>query len=52
MSEPEACRGLWAGGCLTALDFIPKPLDAERFVGMVKSLHYSLLTELVAESMA
>ena len=27
-------------------------IAAERFVAMVKSLHYSLLTELVAGSMA
>jgi hypothetical protein len=39
------------GACYTVLDFVPKPLDAERFVGMVKSLHFSLLTELVTASM-
>jgi len=52
MSTAETCQTLLAGACFAVLDFMPKPLDAERFVGMVKSLHYSLLVELVAESMA
>ena len=52
MNTPEMCQTLLVGACFAVLDFMPKPLDAERFVGMVKSLHYSLLTELVAESMA
>ena len=51
MSTAETCPTLLSGGCFTVLEFMPKPLDAERFVGMVKSLHYSLLTELVAASM-
>ena len=51
MSTAETCQTLLNGGCYAVLDFMPKPLDAERFVGMVKSLHYSLLTELVAGSM-
>ena len=52
MSTAETCQTLLDGGCFAGLDFMPKPLDGERFVGMVKSLHYSLLTELVAGSMA
>ena len=51
MSTAETCRTLLDGECHTVLEFMPKPLEAERFVGMVKSLHYSLLTELVAGSM-
>ena len=51
MSTAQTCLMLLEGECLGVLEFMPKPLDAERFVGMVKSLHYSLLTELVAESM-
>ena len=51
MDTADGCRTLISGDCFGALDFMPKPLDAERFVGMVKSLHYSLLTELVAASM-
>ena len=51
MSTASTCRTLLDGDCYSALEFMPKPLDAERFVGMVKSLHYSLLTELVAGSM-
>ncbi len=51
MSTAETCQVLLNGECFAVLDFMPKPLDAERFVGMVKSLHYSLLTELVAGSM-
>ncbi len=51
MSAAEACRDLLNGACFSVVDFMPKPLDAERFVAMVKSLHYSVLTELVAESM-
>jgi len=50
MSTASTCQTLLDGDCYPALDFMPKPLDAERFVGMVKSLHYSLLTELVAAS--
>ena len=51
MSTAETCPTLLLGECVAVLEFMPKPLDAERFVGMVKSLHYSLLTELVAGSM-
>ena len=51
MSTAETCPMLLDGDCFAVLEFMPKPLDAERFVGMVKSLHYSLLTELVAGSM-
>jgi CheY-like chemotaxis protein len=51
MSAAAACQTLLNGECFAVLEFMPKPLDAERFVGMVKSLHYSLLTELVAGSM-
>ena len=51
MSTAETCQTLLDGECFAVLEFMPKPLDAERFVGMVKSLHYSLLTELVAGSM-
>lgn len=51
MSTAETCQMLLSGECFAVLEFMPKPLDAERFVGMVKSLHYSLLTELVAASM-
>jgi CheY-like chemotaxis protein len=51
MSTAETCPTLLQGECFAVLEFMPKPLDAERFVGMVKSLHYSLLTELVAGSM-
>ena len=32
---------------LRVIDYMSKPLDAPRFVTMVKSLHFSLLTELV-----
>ena len=48
MSTAERCHALLARECLAALDFMPKPLDGERFVGMVKSLHYAVLTKLVA----
>ena len=51
MSTAETCRTLLDGECHAVWEFMPKPLEAERFVGMVKSLHYSLLTELVAGSM-
>src|SRR5271165_6456493 len=51
MSTIATCQTLLDGDCHAVLEFMPKPLDAERFVGMVKSLHYSLLTELVAGSM-
>jgi len=51
MSTIETCPAILDGECHAVLEFMPKPLDAERFVGMVKSLHYSLLTELVAEAM-
>jgi CheY-like chemotaxis protein len=52
MQTPETCPQLLDGGCYDVLEFMPKPLDAERFVAMVKSLHFSLLTELIAGSMA
>jgi CheY-like chemotaxis protein len=51
MSTAGTCRTLVSGECHSVLEFMPKPLEAERFVAMVKSLHYSLLTELVAASM-
>ncbi len=51
MSTAETCQTLLVGECYPVLEFMPKPLEAERFVSMVKSLHYSLLTELVAGSM-
>ena len=51
MCTAETCQTLLNGEYFDVLDFMPKPLDGERFVGMVKSLHYSLLTELVAGSM-
>ena len=51
MSTAATCRTLVRGEYHAVLEFMPKPLDAERFVAMVKSLHYSLLTELVAGSM-
>ncbi len=51
MSTAETCATLLNGDCFAVLDFMPKPLDGERLVGMVKSLHYSLLTELVAGSL-
>jgi two-component system, chemotaxis family, response regulator Rcp1 len=51
LSAAEHYRALLQSGCYATLDFMPKPLDAERFVAMVKSLHYSLLTDLVAGSM-
>ena len=52
MSVASTCQTLLDGECFAVMEFMPKPLDAERFVGMVKSLHFSLLTELVAGSMA
>jgi chemotaxis family two-component system response regulator Rcp1 len=51
MSTAQSCQTLLDGECYSVLEFMPKPLEAERFVGMVKSLHFSLLTDLVAESM-
>jgi two-component system, chemotaxis family, response regulator Rcp1 len=51
MSAARSCQTLLDGGCCGVWEFMPKPLAAEQFVGMVKSLHYSLLTELVAGSM-
>ena len=51
LSTAHTCQTLRDGECYDVLEFMPKPLDAERFVGIVKSLHYSLLTELVAASM-
>ena len=52
MSRRSTCQTLLDGECFSVMEFMPKPLDAERFVGMVKSLHFSLLTEFVAGSMA
>jgi DNA-binding response OmpR family regulator len=52
MNPADTCRTLLDGQCFEVMDFMPKPLDAERFVAMVKALHFSLLTELIAESMA
>jgi two-component system, chemotaxis family, response regulator Rcp1 len=51
MQTADTCPQLLDGECYDVLEFMPKPLDAERFVSMVKSLHYSLLTDLVAGSM-
>ncbi len=51
MQTPDTCPELLDGGCYGVMEFMPKPLDAERFVAMVKSLHFSLLTELIAGSM-
>jgi chemotaxis family two-component system response regulator Rcp1 len=51
MQTPDECPELFYGGCFEVMKFMPKPLDAERFVAMVKSLHFSLLTELIAGSM-
>jgi CheY-like chemotaxis protein len=51
LQTAETCPELLDGACFDVMEFMPKPLDAERFVGMVKSLHYSLLTELIAGSM-
>lgn len=36
---------------LRVLEFMAKPLPPERFVRLVKSLHHSLLTEIVATSL-
>jgi DNA-binding NtrC family response regulator len=52
MNAADTCRSLLDGQCFEVMDFMAKPLDAERFVAMVKALHFSLLTELIAESMA
>jgi len=52
LSTPDTCPKLLEDECFDVLEFMPKPLDAERFVGMVKSLHFSLLTELIEGSMA
>ena len=52
MQTPDTCPELLQGECFDVVEFMPKPLDAERFVAMVKSLHFSLLTELIAGSMA
>ena len=51
MQSPDECPELLRLDCRDLLEFMPKPLDSERFVTMVKSLHYSLLTELIAGSM-
>jgi len=51
LQTAETCPELLRGECYEVLEFMPKPLDAERFVNMVKSLHYSLLTDLIAGSM-
>jgi CheY-like chemotaxis protein len=51
MSTAQTCQTLLDGECFDVLEFMPKPLDAERFVSMVKSLHYSLLSDLVAGSL-
>jgi CheY-like chemotaxis protein len=52
MSSAQSCRTLLDSEHFDVVDFMPKPLDAERFVAMVKALHFSLLTDLIAESMA
>jgi DNA-binding response OmpR family regulator len=52
LNSAATCRALLNGASYDVLEFMPKPLDAERFVAMVKALHFSLLTELIAESMA
>ena len=52
MNSAHTCRSLLDSEFFDVVDFMPKPLDAERFVAMVKALHFSLLTELIAESMA
>ena len=51
MQTRETCPNLLEGKCFDVLEFMPKPLDAERFVSMVKSLHFSLLSGLIAGSM-
>jgi CheY-like chemotaxis protein len=51
MSTAQSCQTLLDGECYSVLEFMPKPLEADRFVAMVKSLHFSLLTDLVAGSM-
>lgn len=51
MSSAGTCQTLLDGECYAVMEFMPKPLEPEPFVAMVKSLHYSLLTELVAGSM-
>ena len=48
LQTPDTCPELLQGECFDVVEFMPKPLDAERFVAMVKSLHFSLLTELIA----
>jgi CheY-like chemotaxis protein len=52
MNAADTCRALLDGQFFDVTEFMPKPLDAERFVAMVKALHFSLLTDLIAESMA
>ncbi len=52
LQTAEECPDSFHDGGYDILEFMPKPLDAGRFVTMVKSLHYSLLTELIADSMA
>lgn len=51
MSTQKECETIPGIDHYAVLEFMPKPLEAERFVSMVKALHYSLLTELVAASM-
>jgi len=51
LSSPETCQTLLRGECFDVVEFMPKPLDADWFVGMVKSLHYALLSDLIAGSM-
>jgi CheY-like chemotaxis protein len=49
MQTADTCpEEILHGACFDVVEFMPKPLDAERFVAMVKSLHFSLLTELIA----
>jgi CheY-like chemotaxis protein len=50
MQTPAACADALNGECYD-IEYMPKPLDAERFVAMVKSLHFSLLSGLIADSM-
>ena len=51
MCPPQTCQSLLDDDSGGPLEFMPKPLEAEPFVAMVKALHFSLLTELVAGSM-
>jgi two-component system, chemotaxis family, response regulator Rcp1 len=51
LSVSSLYRALLESDCLRVLEFMSKPLPSEPLVRLVKSLHHTLLTEIVAASL-